>query len=169
MFKPEFVIIDNEKRYCDAMSLHFIEFPEQISANNISILAAHVPHHFSSKLDCMKTDFRSVSLFRKSIQTKITFAHNVVSFFEQATPIHWSLLIIGFSLTIVSLLLLCCICYLRIPKLLNSILCCFKNTCCLKRRVLTRLTERQHLDSLYTRQNQVVERNYQANNVMENE
>ena len=42
-------------------------------------------------------------------------------------------------------------------------------TCCLKQRVLTRLTERQHLDSLYTRQNQAVDRNYQSHDLTENE
>jgi hypothetical protein len=123
---PQFVIIDDEEMYFDSMSLHFIQFPKQISANNISILAAHVPHHFSSKLDFMNTDFRSVSLFRKTNQSKLTFAHDIVSFFEQATPIHWSLVIIGLCLTVVSLVLFCCLCYLRIPKLFINLLCCFK-------------------------------------------
>ena len=63
----QFVTIDNVKRYCDSNSLHFIDFPKQIMAGNVTILAAHIPLHFSSRLDFMNTDFRSVSLFRKQI------------------------------------------------------------------------------------------------------
>ena len=78
--EPQFVTIDREKRYCDSQSLHFIDFPQQISAGNVTILAAHDPHHFSSTLDLMNTDFRSVSLFRKTNQSELTIADDIVSF-----------------------------------------------------------------------------------------
>ena len=129
-----------------------------------------MPHHFSSKLDFMNTDFRSVSLFRKTNQFELTFADDIVSFFEQATPIHWSVMTNGFCLATVFLILFCCVCYLKIPEYLAKLLCCFENICFLKKRVITILSELQHLKNLYTNtRNQTVYRNYQANDLTENE
>ena len=113
---PQFVTIDKVKRYCDSNSLHFIDFPKQIMAGNVTILVAHVPHHFSSRLDFMNTDFRSVSLFRKTNQSDLTIVQDIVTFFEQATPIHYSLIVTVFCLMMLLLILLFCVCYLKIPQ-----------------------------------------------------
>ena len=160
---PQFVTIDGERRYCDAQSLNFIDFPQNISAKNISILAAHVPHHFSSKLDFMNSDFRSISLFKNTNQTKLTVTENIVSYFEQATPIHWSLMFVALCSIILLLVLSCCICYLKAPKYLVNCLCCFKNNCFLKRKVITRSQEQVNLKIFYNNKN--IDQNYQSNDL----
>ena len=104
-------------------------------------IASHIPHHFSSRLDFMNTDFRSVSLFRKTNQSDLTIAQDIVTFFEQATPIHYSLIVTGFCLMMLFLILLFRICYLKIPQCLTRLLCCFDNTCCLKKRAMARQTD----------------------------
>ena len=55
--EPQFVTINEKERYCDATSLHFVPFPKSIEVKGKLVLAAHVPHHFSSKLDFINSDF----------------------------------------------------------------------------------------------------------------
>ena len=44
-------------------SLNFVDFPEQIKVGTKDVLKVSIPHHFSSKLDFLNTDLRSVSIF----------------------------------------------------------------------------------------------------------
>ena len=126
-------------------------------------MAAHIPYHFSSKLDFMNTDFRSVSLFRETNQTSLHFGHDVISYLEQATPIHYSLFAIGFGFIILSTILCICVCYLKIPHHLIKFLCC-QDTCWLKKRVNTRLGQL----GIIQRVEQANTRNNQNHDVLEN-
>ena len=72
---------------------------------------------------------------------------DVTTFFQTATPIKYSLILI--SLVLVSMLLLCA-CYLKIPQVLAKLLCCVSNNCCLKNKVLKRTRDQAQLRVIYT-------------------
>ena len=133
---PQFVVINDVKRYCDATSLNFIDFPEKIMVGNVTVLSHHIPHHFSSRLDYINSGFRSVSIFMKTDQSDPTIGQDIVSFFETASPIQYSLVVTGFCLAILIIVLLLCVCYLKVPQCLTGLLCCFSKECCLRKRVL---------------------------------
>ena len=86
----QFVTINGKERYNDSQALHFIDFPESIEVKGKSIMAAHVPHHFSSKLDFMNSDFRSVSAFRETKHNDPSFKTDIVHLLHSATEIHYS-------------------------------------------------------------------------------
>ena len=70
---------------------------------------------------------------------------------------------VGLCSIVLLLVLSCCICYLKVPQYLVKCLCCFKNTCFVKKKVITRLNEQDHLQALYSNKN--VNLNYQANDL----
>ena len=75
---------------------------------------------------------------------------DVTTFFQTATSIKYSLILISLvSIVLVSMLLLCA-CYLKIPKVLAKLLCCVSNTCCLKRKALKRTRDKDQLGVIYT-------------------
>ena len=92
-----------------------VERPD-LNLGILSIAKRSIPHHFSSRLDFMNSDFRSVSLFRKTDQTDPTIGQDIVNFFEKASPIHYSLVVLGLCFAILVIVLLLCVCYLKVPQ-----------------------------------------------------
>ena len=75
---------------------------------------------------------------------------DVTTFFQTATPIKYSLILISLvSIVLVSMLLLCA-CYLKIPQVLAKLLCCVSNNCCLKNKALKRTRDQAQLRVIYT-------------------
>ena len=135
---PQMITVDGTKRYCDRTSLNFVEFPEQISVGTQDVLKVSIPHHFSSKLDFLNTDLRSVSIFQPTNSTDLHFGNRLVNFFQTASPIHYSFLFVSFVCLILVCTLSCCFFYLKFPQCLFYTLCCFRNTCALKQKVIKR-------------------------------
>ena len=138
---PQMITVDNIKRYCDRTSLNFIEFPEQISIGTQKVLRVLIPHHFSSKLDFLNTDMRSVSLFKQTNSTDLHFGHKIQNFFQTATPIQYSFMFISFVCFALVCLTTCCFFYIKFPQCLVHAFCCFQNTCSLKQKVVLRSQE----------------------------
>ena len=53
-------------------------------------------------------------------------------------------------MTIVIVILLFCLCYLKVPRLLATLLCCFTDLCCLKKRALERQADMTRLNVMYS-------------------
>ena len=143
--KPTMVEINLKPQYCDKTTLNFIDFPSKISVNNREILTEHIPHHFSSKLDFMSTDLRSVSLFRPTNSTDVHLGHKFSTFFHTAGPLHYSLIGIILACIMLFIILFCCCCYLKIPHYLHTLLCCCDNSNCFKNRVQMRMIDLEQL------------------------
>ena len=77
----------------------------------------------------------------------------MVSFFQTATPIKYSLVVTAFCAGLLLLLLLIGLCYLQIPHVLATLLCCVSKTCFLRRKALQRNQDQTHLRVLYTASN----------------
>ena len=161
---PQMITVDGMKRYCDRTSLNFIEFPEEISIGTQKVLRVSIPHHFSSKLDFLNTDMRSVSLFKQTNSTDLHFGHQIRNFFQTATPIHYSFMFITFICFVLIFITACCFFYIRFPQCLLHAFCCFQNTCSLKQKVVKRSFEVQAIAAqnvnIAQRQESIV-RNYQ--------
>ena len=56
--------------------------------------------------------------------TQASIGQDVVSFFETATPIKYSLVLTALGAGLLLILLLLGICYLKIPQVLAAIICC---------------------------------------------
>ena len=144
----QMITVNNVKRYCDRTTLNFIPFPESISIGNETVLKVAIPHHFSSKLDFLNNDMRSLSTFQQTNFTNQHFGHKIINFFQTAEAIHYSFTFIVFVCIISISTLLCCCCYLKCPScLLDFALCCYANTCCLRERVLQRREEQNRKDT----------------------
>ena len=128
------------------------------------MLRVSIPHHFSSKLDFLNTDMRSVSLFKQTNSTDLHFGHKIQNFFQTATPIHYSLMFITFICFALVFITACCFFYIRFPQCLLHAFCCFQNTCSLKQKVVKRSFEVQAIAAqnvnIAQRQESIV-RNYQ--------
>ena len=147
---PKFIFVDNKKKFCDTTTLSFQKIPEIIQIDGQTLTPHIIPKRFSEKLKFANTDFRGVTFFHRTKMTKPSIIKDVTSFFQTATPVKYSLILVSFvSIVLVSLLLLCA-CYLKIPKVLTKILCCVSNTCCLKRKALKRTRDQDQLRVIYT-------------------
>ena len=98
----------------------------------------------------MISDFRSISFFKKTAPIGPTITQDVVSFFQTASPFHYSLLVTGVCVVLLVFILILCICYLRIPHCLATFLCCFTKHCCLKKRALERQADLSRLHVMYS-------------------
>ena len=98
-------MINDEQTYCTANALNFIDFPQKIMAGNKTVLSHHILHHFSSCLDFMNQDFRSVSLFRNTAQNDPTIGQDIVTFFESAKQIQYGLIITAVCMILLVILL----------------------------------------------------------------
>ena len=132
------ITVDSTKRYCNQTTLNSIPFPETIYIGDEQVLKVAIPHHFSSKLDFLNTDMRSISIFQQTNFTEPNFGNQVINFFQTADTIHYSFMFIALVCLILSSCLICFMCYIKCPTCLVRTLCCFANTCCLKKRVVTR-------------------------------
>ena len=82
--------------------------------------------------------------------TKTSIIKDVTSFFQNATPVKYSLLLVSFVSFVLILLLLLCGCYLKLPGVLSKLLCCFSGDCCLKTRAMKRSRDKDQLRVIYT-------------------
>ena len=138
------ITVDNKKRYCDQTTLNFIPFPESISIGKETVLKVAIPHHFSSKLDFLNSDMRSLSIFQQTNFTDPHFGNKVINFFQTAETIHYSFTFIAFVCIVLLSILICCACYIKCPSCLLHAFCCCANTCCLKEKVRSREQQRLH-------------------------
>ena len=82
--------------------------------------------------------------------TKTSNIKDVTSFFQNATPVKYSLVLVSFVSIVLILLLLLCGCYLKLPGVLTKILCCVSGDCCLKSRAIKRSRDQDQLRVIYT-------------------
>ena len=136
---PLNIEVDQENRYCDSHSLQFGNFPKNIKVAGKTVLKIKIPHHFSMRLAYMVEDFGKVTLFKEVNPSGDPFGQQIITFFEQAEPIHYSVFFLALACISVIILLVCCSLYFSCPKILLSMLCCFKETCKAKERVQTRI------------------------------
>ena len=140
----QMITVDNTKRYCDQTTLNFITFPDSISIGKETVLKVAIPHHFSSKLDFLNSDMRSLSIFQQTNFTDPHFGNKVINFFQTADTIHYSFTFIAFVCIVLLSILICCACYIKCPSCLIHAFCCCANTCCLKEKVKSREQQRLH-------------------------
>ena len=130
--------------------MSFISFPKKIVIGETTLSPYHVPKHFSSRLDFLNDDFRGISYFKNTATIEPTIAQDVVSFFQTASPIKYSLVVTAFCAVLLLLLLMIGLCYLQIPNVLATILCCFSKKCFLQKKALQRNQDQSHLRVIYT-------------------
>jgi hypothetical protein len=146
--KPLNIIVDSEKMWCDDKSLQFIDFPQEITIDGKTILSVHVPQHFSMKMAQMTHDFEIMSKFQPMNSTDPHLVQEIVSYFEVAETIHWSLFTLVIVLSLCILVLICFCSYLKCPNVMRQIFsCCCAQTCCLLKCFSTRVREREVLRS----------------------
>ena len=81
--------------------------------------------------------------------TQPSIGQDVVSFFETATPIKYSLVLTALGAGLLLILLLLGTCYLKIPQVLATILCYVSKKCCLRRKALQRNIDQTNLRVYY--------------------
>jgi hypothetical protein len=144
--KPINVIVDNEEMWCDDKSLQFIDFPQEITIDGKTILSVHVPQHFSMKMAQMTHDFEIMTKFQPTNSTDPHLVQEIVSYFEVAETVHWSLFTLVIILSLCILVLICFCSYLKCPSIMRTIFsCCCAPTCCLLKCFSTRVHEREIL------------------------
>ena len=106
--KPKFILIDGKQKYCDLTTLSFQTIPEIIEIDGQKLSPHILPKRFSAKLNFANTDFRGISFFHKTEMTDPSIAQDVVAFFENATPIKYSLIFTALAASFLVLMLLLC-------------------------------------------------------------
>ena len=71
-------------------------------------------------------------------------------FIETPTPIKYSLVLTALGAGLLLILLLLGTCYLKIPQVLATILCCVSKKCCLRRKALQRTIDQTNLRVYYS-------------------
>jgi hypothetical protein len=124
--------IDQLQTHCNQRSLHFVDFPTKISVNGKDILPGFKPHYFVNQK--LKGNENSL------LQTKISFISeqntthdlkdDVFAFFEQATPVQWSLIAICIVLFLTFVVICFLVSYFKKPLLcLKTIFICCRGNC----------------------------------------
>jgi hypothetical protein len=99
--------IDEFLTHCDQRSLHFVDFPRKISVNGQDILPGFKPHYFvNQKLKGNENALQTKISFISDKNTTNDLTDNVFAFFEQATPVQWSLITISIIL-FVTFIIIC--------------------------------------------------------------
>ena len=138
---PKMIKINGQDTFCDLANLNFRDIPKTISVNGREILTETIPAHFSTKLDFMNDDLRSVSIFRPTNVTEMHIGQKIQTFFQNATAIHYSFLATIIVCSALFCFILTCLCYFKLPKILIKILCCCNNANCCKRKVQARILD----------------------------
>ena len=142
--EPTAIIVDGENMYCNDVSLQFIPFPQTITVNGKTILSVHLPQHFSMKISKMTHDFEIMSKFQPLNNTSPGLVQGVVSYFEVAQTIHWSLLTLVLFSSVCIILLICFCSYLKCPHIISKIFtCCCETSCCLVKCLSQRIRDRE--------------------------
>ena len=102
--------------WCDDKSLQFIDFPEEITIDWKTILSVHVPQHFSMKMAQMTHDFEIMTKFQPTNSTDPHLVQEIVSYFEVAETVHWSLFTLVIVLSLCILVLICFCSYLVVVR-----------------------------------------------------
>ena len=97
---PINIIVDDEKLWCNDKTLQFMDFPKTISIGGKTILSVAVPQHFLMKIAQMTNDFEIVSQFQPLNHSDTQLVEEIVSYFQVAETIHWSLFTMGLVLTL---------------------------------------------------------------------
>ena len=147
---PKMIQINNQDTYCDLNNLNFRTIPDSITVNGKAILTETIPAHLATKLDFMNNDLRSISVFTQTNNTQMHFGQQIHTFFQNATPLHYSFLATILVLSVLFCFILTCICYFKLPKLLFKLLCCCNPTNFCKRKLQSRILD---IDQLVTYRN----------------
>jgi hypothetical protein len=141
---PIAIIVDGENEWCNDISLQFIPFPQTITVNGKTILSVHLPQHFSMKMAEITHDFEIMSQFQPLNNTAPGLVQEVVSYFEVAQTIHWSLLTLALVSSVCIILLICFCSYLKCPHIISKIFtCCWDANCCLLTCLSQRIRDRE--------------------------
>jgi hypothetical protein len=143
--KPTAIIVDEQKMWCDDVSIQFITFPKTITVNGKRILSVHLPQHFSMKMAEMAHDFQVMSQFTPLNTSAPGPVQSIISYFEVAQSIHWSVFTLAIVSVVCVVLLMCFTTYLKCPSVVSRILgCCWNaSNCCLLRVLSERVNERE--------------------------
>ena len=147
---PKMIQIDKQDTYCALNNLNFRTIPDSITVNGKAILTETIPAHLATKLDFMNNDLRAISVFTQTNNTQMHFGQQINTFFQNATPLHYSFLATILVLFVLFCFIMTCICYFRLPKLLFKMLCCCNPTNCCKRKLQSRILD---IDQLVTYRN----------------
>ena len=147
---PKIIQIDGQDVYCALNNLNFRIMPTSITVNDKIILTETIPAHLATKLDFMNDDLRAISVFTQTNNTRMHFGEQINTFFQNATPLHFSFLAIILVLFVFLLFIMTCICYFKLPKLLFKLLCCCNPTHCCKKKLQARILD---VDQLVTYRN----------------
>ena len=140
------IIVDGERIWCDDKTLQFLDFPKTISIGGKTILSIAVPQHFSMKIARIINDFEIVSKFQPLNRTDPHIVEEIVSYFQVAETIHWSLFTMGLVLSLFVLIMICFCSYLKCPSFMSKILqCCCKQTCCILQCLYNRVRDNEIL------------------------
>jgi hypothetical protein len=141
---PIAIIVDGENMWCNDISLQFIPFPQTITVDGKTILSVHLPQHFSMKMAEMTHDFEIMSQFQPLNNTAPGPVQKVISYFEVAQTIHWSLFTLVIVSSICIILLMCFTSYLKCPSVISKILaCCWNANCCLLKILSKRIRDNE--------------------------
>ena len=132
--------LDELLTHCDQSSLHFVEFPNKISINGDDILPGFKPHYFvNQKLKGDDNSLLTKVSFISNQNTSIDLQDNLFAFFEQATPVHWSLITISAFLFFAIIIICFLVSYFKKPLLcLRTVFLCCRGNC------VARCFERKH-------------------------
>ena len=148
MFDTKIYFCGSQKEIFSGLS--FQKIPEIITIDGKTLTPHILPKRFSEKLKFANTDFRGLTFFHRTKMTKTSIIKDVTSFFQNATPVKYSLVLVSFVSIVLILLLLLCGCYLKLPGVLTKILCCISSNCCLKRKAIKRTRDQDQLRVIYT-------------------
>ena len=98
------------------------------------------------KMAQMTNDFEVVSQFQPLNHTDPHLVEEMVSYFQVAETIHWSLFTMGLVLTLCIVILICFCSYLKCPSFMTKILaCCWSQKCCLLKCLHKRVNDNEIL------------------------
>ena len=94
----------------------------------------------------MTHDFEVMSKFQPMNNTAPHLVQEIVSYFEVAETIHWSLFTLVIVLSVCIIILICFCSYLKCPNAMRRLIaCCWSQKCCLLKCLSTRIREREVL------------------------
>ena len=139
--EPKIIQIDGQDVYCAVDNLNFRIMPTSITINDKIILAETIPAHLANKLDFMNDDLRAISVFTHTNTSKQHIGQQINTFFQNATPLHFSFIAIILVLFVFLLFIMTCLCYFKLPRLLFRLLCCCNANHCCKRKLQARILD----------------------------
>ena len=112
--------MDGKQKFCDLTTLSFQPIPETIEIDGQKLSPHILPKSFSAKLKFANTDFRGITFIHKTKMPNPSIIQDVAAFFENASPIKYSLIFTALAASVLVSMLLLCACYLQVPQLLPN-------------------------------------------------